>query len=40
VFCSPFSVMLSLMTVWEGATGETREAMAKVLEIAEDPEGC
>jgi len=32
--------MLSLMTVWEGATGETREAMAKVLEIAEDPEGC
>lgn len=40
VFCSPFSVMLCLMMVWEGATGETRAAMAKVLEIAEDPEGC
>ena len=40
VFCSPFSVMLCLMMVWEGATGETREAMAKVLEIVEDPEGC
>ena len=26
--------------VWEGATGETREAMAKALEIVEDPEGC
>jgi len=40
VFCSPLSVMLCLMMVWEGATGETREAMAKVLEIVEDPEGC
>lgn len=40
VFCSPFSVMLCLMMVWEGATGETREAMAKALEIMEDPEGC
>lgn len=40
VFCSPFSVMLCLMMVWEGATGETREAMAKVLEIIEDPAGC
>ena len=40
VFCSPFSVMLCLMMVWEGATGGTREAMAKVLEIAEDPESC
>jgi serine protease inhibitor len=40
VFFSPFSVLLCLMMVWEGATGETREAMAKVLEIVEDPEGC
>jgi serpin B len=40
VFCSPFSVMLCLMMVWEGATGETREAMARALEIIEDPEGC
>jgi serpin B len=40
VFCSPFSVMLCLMMVWEGATGETRQAMAKVLEIVEDPENC
>ena len=40
VFCSPFSVMLCLMMVWEGATGETREAIAKALEIVEDPEGC
>ena len=40
VFCSPLSVMLCLMMVWEGATGETRERMAKVLEIVEDPEGC
>jgi serpin B len=40
VFCSPFSVMLCLMMVWEGATGETRDVMAKVLEIVEDPEGC
>jgi serine protease inhibitor len=40
VFCSPFSVMLCLMMIWEGATGETREAMAKVLEIAEDPGAC
>jgi len=39
-FCSPFSVMLCLMMVWEGATRGTREAMAKVLEIVEDPEGC
>ena len=40
VFCSPFSVMLCLMMVWEGATRETRKAIAKVLEIVEDPEGC
>jgi serine protease inhibitor len=40
VFCSPFSVMLCLMMVWEGATGETRQTMATVLEIVEDPEGC
>jgi serine protease inhibitor len=40
VFCSPFSVMLCLMMIWEGATGETREAMARVLEIVEDPEAC
>ena len=40
LFCSPFSVMLCLMMVWEGATEETREAMAKVLEIVEDPENC
>ena len=39
VFWSPFSVMLCLMMLWEGATGETRETMAKVLEIVEDPEG-
>lgn len=40
VFCSPFSVVLCLMMVWEGATGETRAAMANVLEVVEDPEGC
>jgi len=40
VFCSPFSAMLCLMMIWEGATGETREAMATVLEIVEDPEAC
>jgi len=40
VFCSPFSVMLCLMMIWDGATGETREAMAKALEIVEDPDGC
>ena len=40
VFCSPFSVMSCLMMGWEGATGETREEMAKVLEIVEDPESC
>jgi serine protease inhibitor len=40
VFCSPYSVMLCLMMVWDGATGETREAMAKTLEIGEDPDGC
>ena len=40
VFCSPFSVMLCLMMIWEGATGETRKTMAKVLEIVEDPESC
>lgn len=40
VFCSPFSVMLCLMMVWEGATGKTREAMAQTLEIVEDPESC
>jgi serpin B len=40
VFWSPFSVMSCLMMLWEGATGETHEAMAKVLEIVEDPESC
>lgn len=40
VFCSPFSVMLCLMMVWEGATGDTREAIAKVLEIVGNPEDC
>src|SRR6185437_2840559 len=40
VFCSPFSVMSCLMMAWEGATGGTRAAMAKALEIAEDPERC
>ena len=40
VFCSPFSVMLCLMMVWEGASGETRKTMAKVLEIVEAPESC
>jgi serine protease inhibitor len=33
VFFSPFSVMLCLLMVWEGASGETREAMSRVLEI-------
>ena len=28
------------MMVWEGASGETRETMARVLEIVEDAEGC
>src|SRR5215475_14842354 len=40
VFWSPFGAMLCLMMVWDGASGETREAMAKALEIVEDPEGC
>jgi len=40
VLCSPLSLMLCLMMVWDGATGETREAIAKVLEIIEDPDGC
>lgn len=34
VFFSPFSVMLCLLLVYDGSTGETREAIAKVLEIA------
>lgn len=34
VFFSPFSVMLCLLMVWEGASGETREAMSRVLEVA------
>jgi len=34
VFCSPFSVMLCLMMLREGATGDTREAMTRVLELA------
>ena len=34
VFFSPFSVMLCLLMVWEGASGATREAMGRVLEIA------
>jgi serine protease inhibitor len=34
VFFSPSSVMLCLAMVYEAATGETRRAMAKVLEIA------
>ena len=38
LFCSPFSVMLCLMMLREGATRETREAMAKVLEIFDDSE--
>jgi serine protease inhibitor len=35
VFFSPASVMLCLAMVHEGATGETRQAMAKALEIAD-----
>lgn len=34
VFFSPFSVMLCLLMVWEGASEDTREAMSRVLEIA------
>ena len=34
VVFSPASIMLCLWLLWEGATGETREAMAKVLEVA------
>ncbi len=34
VFFSPASVMLCLCFLQDGATGETREAMAKVLEVA------
>ena len=34
VFFSPASVMLCLCLLQDGATGETREAMAKVLEVA------
>lgn len=34
VFFSPASVMLCLCLLQEGATGETREAMAEVLEVA------
>jgi len=34
VFFSPASVMLCLWPLHDGATGETREAMAKVLEVA------
>ena len=34
VFFSPASVMLCLWPLYDGATGETREAMAKVLEVA------
>lgn len=34
VFFSPFSVLLCLLMAWEGASGETREAMSRVLEIA------
>jgi serine protease inhibitor len=33
IFFSPASVMLCLWLLLEGATGETREAMAKVLEV-------
>ena len=40
IFYSPFSVLLCLMMVWEGARAETCEAMARVLEIIEDPESC
>jgi serpin B len=34
IFFSPASVMLCLWPLHDGATGETREAMAKVLEVA------
>jgi serine protease inhibitor len=34
IFFSPASVMLCLCLLQDGATGETREAMAKVLEVA------
>lgn len=34
VFFSPASIMLCLWPLHDGATGETREAMAKVLEVA------
>ena len=38
-FFSPFSLMLCLLMLWEGASGETRDAMAGVLEFAGvDPE--
>lgn len=35
LFLSPASVMLCLWMLHEGATGETRESMAKVLEVAD-----
>jgi len=39
LFFSPASVMLCLWMLHDGATGETRESMAKVLEVADlDPE--
>jgi serpin B len=36
LFFSPFSIMMCLLMLYEGATGETREAIAKVLEIADE----
>jgi serine protease inhibitor len=34
LFFSPASVMLSLWMLHDGATGQTRESMARVLELA------
>jgi serine protease inhibitor len=36
LFFSPFSIMMCLLMLHEGATAETRDAIAKVLEIADD----
>ena len=36
VFFSPFSVMLCLLMMWVGASGETREAITRVPELAGD----
>jgi len=38
LFFSPFSIMMCLLMLYEGAIGETRDAIAKVLEIADGDE--